>query len=121
MGVLQEVDNFMEDKKEYKLYIPTNVKTRLEFFKGYGVSELIKTLIVLIALLPISIILFKVTNGYMIPVIFEFIGVAGTIIAITKDDNNLCIVSQIKYMIEFSKIQKEYRYKYYNKWRDNIV
>ena len=36
-----------EHDNEYKLYIPTNVKTRLEFFKGYGIKELISTVIVL--------------------------------------------------------------------------
>ena len=111
----------MDENNEYKLYIPTNVKTRLEFFKGYGIKELISTVIVLVALLPISFIVYKLKDNFLLPVVIEFIGVAGTIIATTKDDNNLCVVSQIKYMIEFSKIQKQYRYKYYNKLRDDIV
>lgn len=110
-----------EHDNEYKLYIPTNVKTRLEFFKGYGVKELISTVIVLVALLPISFIVYKLKDNFLLPAVIEFIGVAGTIITTTKDDNNLCVVSQIKYIIDFSKIQKQYRYKYYNKWRDDIV
>lgn len=110
----------MEDK-EYKLYIPSNVKTRIEFFKGYGVKELIQTIIVLVLLLPVSIIVYIVKESYLLPVVIEFIGVAGSVIATTKDENNLCVLNQIKYMIEFSKIQKQYRYKYYNKWRDDIV
>ena len=28
----------MNDENDYKLYIPSNVKTRMEFFKGYGVN-----------------------------------------------------------------------------------
>lgn len=108
----------MEDKN-YKLYIPTNVKTRLEFFKGYGIKELIITVIVLVALLPISFIVYKIRGDYLLPVVIEFIGVAGTVIAVTKDENNLCVISLIKFMSEFSKTQKEYRYKYYNKWRDD--
>lgn len=110
----------MEDK-EFKLYIPTNVKTRLEFFKGFGVKELIMVVIVLVALLPVSFIVYAIKENYLLPVVIEFIGVAGAVIFTTKDDNNLCVVSQIKYMLEFSKIQKQYRYKYYNKWRDEIV
>lgn len=108
----------MEDK-DYKLYIPTNVKTRLEFFKGYGIKELIITVIVLVALLPVSFIVYKIRGDYLLPVVIEFIGVAGTVIAVAKDDNNLCLVSLIKFMLQFSKTQKEYRYKYYNKWRDD--
>ena len=42
--------------EETKLYIPTNVKTRLEFFKGFGVKELVSTIIVAVCLIPISII-----------------------------------------------------------------
>ena len=49
-----------DDNDNYKLYIPTNVKTRLEFFKGYGVQELISTIIVFACLFPVSFILYKV-------------------------------------------------------------
>ena len=27
------------ENDDYKLYIPSNVKTRMEFFKGYGLKE----------------------------------------------------------------------------------
>ena len=47
----------MNNENEYKLYIPSNVKTRMEFFKGYGVKELISTIIVFGCLLPISLII----------------------------------------------------------------
>lgn len=110
----------MEDK-ELKLYIPTNVKTRLEFFKGFGVKELIIAVIVLVGLLPISFAIYVIKDNYLLPVVIEFIGVAGAVMFTTKDDNNLCVVSQIKYMLDFSKIQKQYRYKYYNKWRDELA
>ena len=85
----------MEEKNDnYRLYIPMNVKTRLEFFKGFGVKELISTIVVLILLLPVSFIIFKIKNSYLLPVVIEFIGVAGTVIMTTKDDNNLCVVNQ---------------------------
>ncbi len=106
------------ENEEIKLYIPTNVKTRLEFFRGYGVKELITTLIVAIGLIPASIIFYFVGNkNYLIPVLIEMIGVAGCVFATAKDENNLCIVNQIKYMIDFVKLQKIYEYEYYDKWR----
>ena len=49
----------MDNENNYKLYIPSNVKTRIEFFKGYGVKELISTIIVFSCLLPISLIIYK--------------------------------------------------------------
>ena len=51
-------------------------------------------------------------------VIIEFIGIAGTIMMTTKDMNNLCVISQIKLMIEFAKRQKKFEYEYYNKFDD---
>lgn len=108
----------MEDRKvDYKLYIPSNVRTRLEFFKGYGVKELIVSVVVLIALLPISILVYKLKDNYLIPVLIEFIGVAATVISVTKDENNLCLIDQLKYMVEFVKMQKKYEYNYFDKWR----
>ena len=107
----------MNNEDEYKLYIPSNVKTRMEFFKGYGVTELISTIIVFACLLPISLIIYKLKGNLLLPVVIEFIGVAGTIIATAKDENNLCIVNQVKYMIDFIKTQKKYEYEYYDNWR----
>ena len=118
---IKQGGNKMQENEEYKLYIPTNVKTRLEFFKGFGVKELISSIIVMLVLLPGSITIYFIKDNYLLPVIVEFIGVAGAVIFTTKDDNNLCVVNQIKYMIEFSKIQKQYKYKYYNKRRKDIV
>ena len=66
----------MNDENDYKLYIPSNVKTRMEFFKGYGVKELISTVIVFACLLPISLIIYKLQDNFLLPVVIEFIGVA---------------------------------------------
>lgn len=107
----------MDNENEYKLYIPSNVKIRLEFWKGYGVKELIYTGIVFLLILPISLIVYKLKGSLLLPVVIEFIGVAGTIIATAKDENNLCVTRQIKFLIDFANTQKQYRYKYFNKWR----
>lgn len=106
------------EEKDYKLYVPTNVKTRLEFFNGFGISELITTVIVAGCLLPISFIVYKIKDSFLIPIIIEFIGIAGTVMMTTKDANNLCVVTQIKFMINFSRIQKKFDYEYYNKLKE---
>ena len=107
----------MDNENNYKLYIPSNVKTRIEFFKGYGVKELISTIIVFSCLLPISLIIYKLKGDLLLPVVIEFIGAAGTIIATAKDENNLCVTKQIGFLIDFNNMQKQYRYRYFNKWR----
>jgi len=106
-----------ETDTNIKLYIPSNVKTRLEFFNGFGVKELTIAVIVMIAILPISFAIFKLKGGYLTPVLLEFIGVAMAVVGTTKDNNNLCVVDQIKYMIKFADMQKVYKYEYYDKWR----
>ena len=106
------------ENEDTKLYIPSNVKIRLEFFKGYGVKELISTIIVAIILIPFSIIAYYIGNqNYILTVIIEMFGVVATVVATTKDENNLCVVNQLKYMIDFAKTQKKYEYEYYDKWR----
>ena len=82
------------ENEDTKLYIPSNVKIRLEFFKGYGVKELISTIIVAIILIPFSIIAYYIGNlNYILPVIIEMFGVVATVVATTKDENNLCVVN----------------------------
>ncbi len=107
----------MEDKNN-NLYIPANIRTRLEFFKGYGVKELVTTMIVVAFSLPIVFALYKL-KGTLIAIIFLIFIISASVISLTKDDNNLCIVEQIKFMIRNSKMQKKYDYKYYDKRRQN--
>ena len=106
------------ENEDIKLYIPSNVKTRLEFFRGFGTKELIITIAIAIALIPIAILFYYIKDkNYLIPVIIEMIGVVTTAITITKDENNLCVVNQIKYMADFTRLQKHYEYEYYDKRR----
>lgn len=57
-------------------------------------------------------------GSFLLPVIIEFLAIAGTIMMTTKDANNLCVVTQIRFMLDFSKIQKKFDYKYYNKLKE---
>lgn len=105
----------MEDSNN-NLYIPANIRTRLEFFKGYGVKELITTIVVGACFLPIAILLYKYVSTLAAIISFMII-IAVSVISNTKDDNNLCIVEQVKFMIKNSKMQKKFEYKYYDKRR----
>lgn len=107
----------MEDNNN-NLYIPANIRTRLEFFKGYGVKELVTTIIVVAFSLPITFVLYKFKST-LVAIIFLLFVISASVISLTKDDNNLCIVEQIKFMIRNSIMQKRYDYKYYDKRRKN--
>lgn len=109
----------MEDKKDItKLYIPTNVKTRFEFIRGFGISELIITSIALAIFILIALIVYSITNSLFAPVLIVLLGGASMIILTTKDTNNLSVLDMIKNMLDFANMQKIYEYKYYDKWRD---
>lgn len=109
----------MEDKNiNTKLYIPSNVKTRFEFIRGFGIKELILTSIVVVFLIVIAFIINFITKDSIVPVLIVLLGTATMIIITAKDTNNLSVLDMIKNMIEFATMQKNYKYKYFDKWRE---
>lgn len=108
----------MEDKNiNTKLYIPSNVKTRFEFIRGFGINELIVTSIVVAFLIGIALVIYSITNELIVPVLIVLLGSAGMVIITAKDTNNLSVLDMIKNMLEFASMQKVYEYKYFDKWR----
>ena len=91
------------EEKQNNLYIPANITIRLELYKGYGIKDLVTTILVVAFLLPIILLIYKL-KCILLAVICLLVITAGTIIAITKDDNNFCVVDQIKFM--FKSIEK---------------
>lgn len=106
----------MEDNDNNNLYIPANIRTRLEFFKGYGVKELVTTILVGAFSMPIVILLYKFKST-LVAIIFLLFMISASVISLTKDDNNLCIVEQVKFMIRNAKMQKKFEYRYFDKRR----
>ena len=108
----------MEDKNiNTKLYIPSNVKTRFEFIRGFGINELIVTSIVVAFLIGIALVIYSITNELIVPVLIVLVGGAAMVIITAKDTNNLSVLDMIKNMLEFASMQKVYEYKYFDKWR----
>lgn len=109
----------MEDKDiNTKLYIPSNVKTRFEFIRGFGINELIVTSIVVAFLIGIALIIYSIANELIVPVLIVLLGGAAMVIITAKDTNNLSVLDMIKNMLEFASMQKIYEYKYFEKWRN---
>ena len=111
----------MRDKlyeEQHTLFIPSNVKTRSEIFDGYGKEEVIQTIIATIVFLIIALIVFSFTESVSFVVVFVLVGIAGTIMCVTKDKSNLSIVDHFVNMINFSREQQDYEYEYMNEWGD---
>ena len=92
-----------------KIHIPKNVKSELQFFRGYGIKELIITIIVgIITLIP-TIFLFKFGKTTLAIIIF-LVTIASTIMLVKKDDKNVSFLYQLKLVAKSIFMQKSYKY-----------
>ncbi len=107
-----------EDKISTKLYIPSNVKTRFEFIRGFGIKELITTLFIVGVLLLVAFGIYLITKVVIVPVLIVLIGTATMVIVSAKDTNNLSVLDMINNMLDFANMQKIYDYRYFDKWRE---
>ena len=99
----------MEDER-YQVNIPANVKIRTELINGIGIKELITTGIAGAISLFIDMLIYLITQNYLICLIFFGIVTGITFIAVMKDKNNGCIADMIINMFQFFKGQKFYEY-----------
>ena len=109
------------DNDKTKLYIPINIKTRTEFFEGYGVSEFIKTAAVAVITLLVCLIFHAMgVIGTVALIIILLAATAGSVMFVVKDRNNLSVLDQLILMVKFSKAQKKYPYIYMDEWGDGV-
>lgn len=100
----------MNDKKK-QVKIPRQIRLKTEFFVGFGMEELIKTLIVG-AISGIVAYMFYLFTGKTIVATLIVIGsIIVSVVALIKGNNNFSMVDTIKNILKFETIQKEYRYK----------
>lgn len=110
----------MEEESKEKtrdiLYIPQGIKTKVEIFDGFGKEELIQSIIAVVAIAVFDLFIFFITRGVVLCIVILLSGIAGSIMMLTKDQNNLSVVDQIKLMLRFSRSQKKYPYITYDEW-----
>jgi hypothetical protein len=99
-----------------QLYIPVNIKTRFEFFDGYGVSELLPTVLAALASGFFAFIIHAVAGGAVMPVLLVLVTVAASVMALAKGENNMSVIDQIKCVLRFAREQKIYPYCYTDEW-----
>lgn len=100
----------MENTKK-QVKIPRQIRLKTEFFVGFGMEELIKTLIVG-AISGIIAYMFYLFTGKTIVATLIVIGaIVVSVISLIKGNNNFSMVDTIKNIIKFETMQKEYRYK----------
>lgn len=95
--------------KDNNVYIPKNVKNKLEFFRGFGVKELIITIIVsTLSILPVILIYKYISQVFAIS--FFLIVIASTIMLVIKDDNNVSFLKQLQLVVKHIFMQKNFKY-----------
>ncbi len=102
--------------KNYNLYIPQGLKTRVEIFDGYAKEELFITIIVTMLAGVISFLIYMLTNKTAISIGTLLVTIAASVIMQTKDKNNISVVDQVGFMIRFRRSQKVFKYKYLDEW-----
>lgn len=97
------------DKKTIR--IPAEIKLKTEFFDGYGMSELIKTIIVGGIASFVAYIIYLITKQTLFSTFFVLGAIVISVIALIKGQNNFSMVDSIKNLVKFSLMQQEYKYR----------
>ena len=90
------------------LYIPMGVKTENEFFNGFGKKELLQSAAGVVIAVIVSFVIFVVSGNVSYTMIGVLSGMAGSVMAVTKDQYNMSVVTQVANLIRFSRSQKVY-------------
>lgn len=107
-----------ENNRQIILYIPSNVKTRSEIFEGFGKAEILQTLIATVFIVLVAFLIFSINHSVSFLVVFILVGIAGSVMCVTKDKNNQSVIDQLKNMIRFAREQQKYKYIYLKEWGD---
>ena len=83
---------------------------KTEFFVGFGMEELIKTLIVGAIAGVIAYIVYLITAQTIIATLIVIGAIVVSAISLIKGNNNFSMVDTIKNIIKCETMQKEYRY-----------
>ena len=98
----------VDNKKQVK--IPRQIRLKTEFFVGFGMEELIKTLIVGVIAGVIAYITYTITGQTIISTMIVIGAIVLSVVALIKNNNNFSMLDIIKNMIKFEFMQKEYKY-----------
>lgn len=97
-----------QDKKQVK--IPRQIRLKTEFFIGFGMEELIKTIIIGAIAGVFAYILYKFTGKTLISTLIVIGAIVISVISLIKGNNNFSMTDIIKNYIKFELMQKDYKF-----------
>lgn len=98
----------VDSKKQVK--IPKQIRLKTEFFVGFGIEELIKTIIVGAIAGIVAYIVYKVTGQTIISTLLVVGAIAVSVVSLIKSNSNFSMVDTITNIIKYEFMQKEYKY-----------
>ena len=114
------------DKKQVK--IPRQIRLKTEFFVGFGMEELIKTLIVGAISGVIAYIVYLITAHTILATLIVIGAIVVAVVSLIKGNNNFSMVDIIKNIIKYELMQKKYKYergdsnnKFVKKEKENTI
>lgn len=107
-------------EKEYvktTLYIPVGIKSKPEYFDGFGKDELKQAALICVVGGILDLVFFFITKNISVSIVAIMVVIAGSVMMCTKDRTNLSAIEQMKNMLHFAKSQKEYPYVALDEWK----
>lgn len=98
----------MSEKRLIK--IPRQIRLKTEFFEGFGMEELIKTLIAGGISAVISYIFYKITGQTIIATLIVIGVIVVSVIVLIKGNNNFSMAETIKNIVKYEFMQKDFYY-----------
>ena len=102
----------MATRERVQLSIPVNLKTKTEFFDGYGLQEFLQNVVIACIGIIVALIFYLFSRNDFVSIIIAFIFVAGGFFLTVKDTFTLSLLDQFRIALKFRKTQKSYCYKY---------
>ena len=93
------------------LYIPQGLKKKREYFDGYGKHEFQITLIAAAITIGICFFVYLFSRN-LVFMVFTFLALPSTtVLFVIKNDSNISVVDQIRFMVRYAKEQHVYEYR----------
>lgn len=109
MKVKMEVALVVSNNRK-QVKIPRQIRLKTEFFIGFGMEELIKTLIVGAIAGVTAYLFYLFTHQTIISTLIVIGAISISVIALIKGSNNFSMLDMIKNILKYEFMQKEYRY-----------
>ena len=108
----------MDKSEQFDLYMPSGVRLKKEYFRGYGKEELIPTIMSAFIFIILDAIIYiigirNIGVFFLVPIC----GVSAVAMMLVKGELNISPVDIIKMELSFIKSQKYYPYIAMDEWK----